>query len=98
LALGVSVQKPIAMTLPEWDRVIKAAAASHRRLKAFEDLLSIRQRPERELLRGSAIRRPLHFRMKARMANRAQARHVLDAASRWRHALAAEGRDGPKAA
>jgi predicted dehydrogenase len=49
----------------------------------------------RELLREGAIGRPLHFRMKVVMADRAQAWPVPDAASRWRHALAAEGRGGP---
>src|ERR1700729_3403359 len=92
----VSVQKPMAMTLPECDRMIEAAAASARRLKVFENFVFYPPLVRaRELLRDGAIGRPLHFRMKGVVAARAQAWRVPDAASRWRHALAAEGRGGP---
>ena len=92
----VSVQKPMAMTLPECDRMIEAAAASGKRLKVFENFVFYPPLVRaRELLREGAIGRPLHFRMKVVMADRAQAWHVPDAASRWRDALAAEGRGGP---
>jgi len=92
----VSVQKPMAMTVPECDRMIEAAAASGRRLKVFENFVFYPPLVRaRELLRDGAIGRPLHFRMKVVMADRAQAWRVPDAASRWRHALAAEGRGGP---
>jgi predicted dehydrogenase len=98
LAAGVhvTVQKPMVMTLPECNRMITAADASRKRLKVFENFVFYPPLVRaRELLREGAIGRPLHFRMKVVMADRAQARHVLDAASRWRHALAAEGRGGP---
>jgi predicted dehydrogenase len=49
----------------------------------------------RELLLEGAIGRPLHFRIKVVITDHAQAWAVPDAASRWRHALAAEGRGGP---
>jgi predicted dehydrogenase len=92
----VSVQKPMAMTLPECDRMIEAAAASGRRLKVFENFVFYPPLVKaRKLLLEGAIGRPLHFRMKVVMADRAQAWHVPDATSRWRHALAAEGRGGP---
>src|SRR6516162_6773955 len=92
----VSVQKPMAMTLPECDRMIAAAGASGRRLKVFENFVFYPPLVRaRELLREGAIGRPLHFRMKVVMADRAQGWDVPDAASRWRHALAAEGRGGP---
>jgi predicted dehydrogenase len=92
----VSVQKPMAMTLGECDRMIAAADASGRRLKVFENFLFYPPLVRaRELMREGAVGRPLHFRMKVVMADRAQAWHVPDAASRWRHALAAEGRGGP---
>jgi predicted dehydrogenase len=70
----VSVQKPMAMTLPECDRMIEAAAASGRRLKAFENFVFYPPLVKaRALLREGAIGRPLHFRMKVVMADRAQA-------------------------
>jgi len=92
----VSVQKPMAMTLDECDRMIAAAEASGRRLKVFENFLFYPPLVRaRELMREGAIGKPLHFRMKVVMADRAQAWHVPEAASRWRHALAAQGRGGP---
>jgi len=92
----VSVQKPMAMTLAECDRMIAAADASGRRLKVFENFIFYPPLARaRELLREGAIGKPLHFRMKVVMADRAQAWPVPEAASRWRHALAAEGRGGP---
>jgi predicted dehydrogenase len=92
----VSVQKPMATTLPECDRMIEAAAASGTPLKVFENFVFYPPLVRaRELLREGAIGRPLHFRMKVVMADRAQAWHAPDAASLWRHALAVEGRGGP---
>ena len=92
----VSVQKPMAMTLAECDRMIDAARASGRRLKLFENFVFYPPLVRaRDLLRAGAIGKPLHFRMKVVMADRAQAWHVPEAASRWRHALAAENRGGP---
>jgi predicted dehydrogenase len=98
LAAGahVSVQKPMAMTLAECDRMIAAADVSGRRLKIFENFLFYPPLARaRELLRQGAIGKPLHFRIKVVMADRAQAWPVPEEASRWRHALAAEGRGGP---
>ncbi len=98
LAAGahVSVQKPMAMTLAECDRMIAAADASGKRLKLFENFVFYPPLVRaRELLRDGAIGKPLHFRMKVVMADRAQAWAVPEAASRWRHALAADGRGGP---
>ena len=98
LAAGahVSVQKPMAMSLAECDRMIAAADASGKRLKVFENFLFYPPLVRaRELLRDGAIGKPLHFRMKVVMADRSQAWDVPEAASRWRHALAAQGQGGP---
>jgi predicted dehydrogenase len=98
LAAGmhVSVQKPMAMTLAECDRMVAAAETSGKRLKVFENFLFYPPLVRaRQLLREGAIGKPLHFRMKVVMADRGQAWSVPEAASRWRHALAAEGRGGP---
>lgn len=92
----VSVQKPMAMTLAECDRMVKAGHAAGKRLKLFENFVFYPPLVRaRELLLAGAIGKPLHFRMKVLMADRAQAWHVPNAASAWRHALAAEGRGGP---
>jgi len=92
----VSVQKPMAMSLAECDAMIAAAEASGRRLKVYENFVFYPPLVKaRELMLAGAIGRPLHFRMKVVMADRGQAWHVPEAASRWRHALAAEGRGGP---
>jgi predicted dehydrogenase len=92
----VSVQKPMAMTVAECDRMIDAANASGRRLKLFENFVFYPPLVRaRELLQAGAVGKPLHFRMKVVMADRAQAWDVPPAASAWRHALAAEGRGGP---
>jgi predicted dehydrogenase len=92
----VSVQKPMAMSLAECDRMIAAADASGKRLKVFENFLFYPPLVRaRELLRQGAIGKPQHFRMKVVMADRGQAWHVPEAASRWRHELAAQGRGGP---
>jgi predicted dehydrogenase len=92
----VSVQKPMAMTLADCDRMIAAGHAAGRHLKLFENFVFypplVRMR---ELLRAGAIGVPQHFRMKVVMADRAQAWEVPASASAWRHALAAEGRGGP---
>jgi predicted dehydrogenase len=98
LAAGahVSVQKPMAMSLAECDHMIAAADSSGRRLKLFENFVFYPPLVKaKKLLTEGAIGTPLHMRMKVVMADRAQAWHVPDSASVWRHALAAEGRGGP---
>ena len=93
----VSVQKPMAMTL---GRMRPHDRRRRRQRKAAEGVREFSSSIRRWCARANccatgAIGKPLHFRMKVVMADRAQAWHVPEAASRWRHALAAEGRGGP---
>ncbi len=98
LAAGahVSVQKPMAMTTNECDRMIAAARASGRRLKLFENFVFYPPlQKARELLMDGAIGGPVHFRMKVVIGDRSLAWSVAPETNAWRHALNTEGRGGP---
>jgi predicted dehydrogenase len=92
----VSVQKPMAMTVAECDRMILAARSAGRRLKLFENFVFYPPLVRaRELLREGAIGRPTHFRMKVVVGDRSGAWQVPVETNAWRYALGAEGRGGP---
>jgi predicted dehydrogenase len=97
LAAGahVSVQKPMAMTLAECDRMIAAARQSGRHLKLFENFVFYPPLVKaRELLRDGAIGKPLHFRMKVAIGDASRAWHVPAETNAWRQDLAEHGLGG----
>jgi predicted dehydrogenase len=92
----VSVQKPMAMTVAECDRMIAAAEAAGRHLKLFENFVFYPPLVKaRELLKDGAIGRPTHFRMKVVVGDRTGAWHVPTETNAWRYRLGAQGRGGP---
>lgn len=92
----VSVQKPMAMDLGECDRIIAAGAKAGRRLKLFENFVFYPPLVKmKALMDEGAIGKPLHFRMKVVLGNRAQAWEVPAAANAWRQELARAGAGGP---
>jgi predicted dehydrogenase len=92
----VSVQKPMAMTLTEADRMIAAARTAGRHLKVFENFVFYPPLVKaRELLLDGAIGKPLHFRMKMVSGNRELAWPVPPETQRWRTELTAQGLGGP---
>jgi len=98
LAAGahVSVQKPMAMTLGECDRMIAQSRRSDRRLKLFENFIFYPPLVKaRELLRQGAIGKPSHFRMKVVIGDRSTAWPVAPETNAWRQALGAKGLGGP---
>ncbi len=98
LAAGahVSVQKPMAMTTAECDRMIAAADTAGRHLKLFENFVFYPPLVKmKALLDDGAIGVPQHFRMKVVLGNRAQSWDVPPQANAWRQDLAARGAGGP---
>jgi len=98
LAAGahVTVQKPMAMTLAEADRMIGAAQKAGRHLKLFENFVFYPPLVKlRELLNDGAIGAPLHFRMKVVLGDASQAWHVPASSGAWRQQVAASGQGGP---
>jgi predicted dehydrogenase len=92
----VSVQKPMAMTLTEADRMIAAARASGRTLRVFENFVFFPPLVRaKALLEAGAVGRPLHFRMKMVSGDPTLAWPVPAETTRWRQELARAGRGGP---
>ncbi|MCK6452691.1 MAG: Gfo/Idh/MocA family oxidoreductase [Alphaproteobacteria bacterium] len=92
----VSVQKPMAMTLEECDRMLAAASFAGRHLKLFENFVFYPPLVKaRELLRDGAIGKPVHFRMKVAIGDRSRAWKVDPRTNAWRYALGAGGKGGP---
>ncbi len=92
----VSVQKPMAMTVAECDRMIEGAAETGRHLKLFENFVFYPPLVKaRELLRDGAIGKPMHFRMKVVIGDRSRAWTVAPETNAWRYALGASGKGGP---
>ncbi|MBI4640525.1 MAG: Gfo/Idh/MocA family oxidoreductase [Candidatus Tectomicrobia bacterium] len=91
----VSVQKPMAMTLDEADRMIAAAEAAGRHLRVFENFLFYPPLVKaRELLQSGAIGRPLHFRMKMVAGAPEYGWAVEETTERWRLELFKQGHGG----
>jgi predicted dehydrogenase len=98
LAAGahVTVQKPMAMTVAECDRMIAAAGAAGRRLKLFENFVFYPPLVKaRELMLAGAIGKPTSFRMKVVIGDRSTGWRVAPETNAWRHALDAQGKGGP---
>jgi predicted dehydrogenase len=92
----VSVQKPMAMTLAEADRMIQASREGGRHLRVFENFVFYPPlQKAKQLLEAGTIGRPLHFRMKMVSGNRNFAWHVPTEANLWRDALGLQGLGGP---
>src|SRR5215510_10067897 len=84
----VSVQKPMAMTVAEADRMLATARETGRHLKCFENFVFYEPLVRaKALLEAGAIGRPLHFRMKIVSGNREHAWPVPPETIAWRQAL-----------
>ena len=92
----VSVQKPMAMTVAEADRMITTATETGRQLKCFENFVFYPPLVRaKALLDEGAIGRPLHFRMKVVSGDRQRGWPVPAETAAWRQALGRSGQGGP---
>ena len=84
----VSVQKPMALSLAEADRMIATAGAAGRHLRVYENYVFYPPLVKaRELLLDGAIGRPLHFRMRTLVGDPRYAWPVREGTWRWRAEL-----------
>ena len=91
----VAVQKPMAMTLEECDRMIAAALRAGRRLRVFEN--AVYYPPvikAHELIEEGAIGAPLHCRLRTVAGDPAYGWQVSRQTWAWRQALWAAGSAG----
>src|SRR5262245_16120681 len=92
----VSVQKPMAMTVAEADRMLATAGETGRHLKCFENFVFYPPLVRaKALLDAGAIGRPLHFRMKMVSGDRQLGWPVAPETTAWRQALGRAGHAGP---
>jgi predicted dehydrogenase len=86
--IHVSVQKPMALTLDEADRMIAAANNSGRNLRVFENFRFYAPLAKaRQLVQEGAIGRPLHCRLRTVAGDPSQAWNVDASTWRWRAEL-----------
>ena len=86
--IHVSVQKPMAMSLAEADRMIAAAKAAGRQFRVFENFRFYPPLARaRELIAEGAIGRPLHCRLRTVAGDPSMAWQVAGETWRWRAEL-----------
>jgi len=91
----VSVQKPMAMTLAEADRMIAAAKAAGKQFRVFENFRFYPPLAKaRQLIEEGAIGRPLHCRMRTVAGDPSKAWSVGGDTWRWRAAVFEKYRAG----